>query len=63
MNVSQNKQIVTKCVKCVHYKCFRVIITIRFYDSRRHTCTGYFTSNNEPDGIENATHNTFAKLT
>jgi hypothetical protein len=25
--------------------------------------TGYFTSDNEPDGIENATHNTFAKLT
>jgi hypothetical protein len=24
--------------------------------------TGYFTSDNEPDGIENATHNTFAKL-
>jgi hypothetical protein len=25
--------------------------------------TGYFTSDNEPDGIENAAHNTFAKLT
>jgi hypothetical protein len=25
--------------------------------------TGYFTSDNEPDEIENATHNTFAKLT
>jgi hypothetical protein len=27
--------------------------------------TGYscFTSDNEPDGIENATHNTFTKLT
>jgi hypothetical protein len=25
-------------------------------------CT-YFTSDNEPDGIENATHNTFPKLT
>jgi hypothetical protein len=25
--------------------------------------TGYFTSDNEPDGIENATHNTIAKLT
>jgi hypothetical protein len=25
------------------------------------TYTGYFTSDNEPDGIENATHNTFAK--
>jgi hypothetical protein len=25
--------------------------------------TGYFTSDNEPDGIENATHSTFAKLT
>jgi hypothetical protein len=25
--------------------------------------TGYFTSDNEPDGIENATHNTLAKLT
>jgi hypothetical protein len=25
--------------------------------------TGYFTSDNEPDGTENATHNTFAKLT
>jgi hypothetical protein len=24
---------------------------------------GYFTSDNEPGGIENATHNTFAKLT
>jgi hypothetical protein len=24
--------------------------------------TGYFMSDNEPDGIENATHNTFAKL-
>jgi hypothetical protein len=24
---------------------------------------GIFTSDNEPDGIENATHNTFAKLT
>jgi hypothetical protein len=24
---------------------------------------GYFTSGNEPDGIGNATHNTFAKLT
>jgi hypothetical protein len=23
----------------------------------------YFTSDNEPDGIENATHNTFVKLT
>jgi hypothetical protein len=23
---------------------------------------GYFTSDNEPDGIENATHNTFAML-
>jgi hypothetical protein len=28
-----------------------------------HVCIGYFTSNNEPDGIENATDNTFAKLT
>jgi hypothetical protein len=26
-------------------------------------CTGFFTSDNEPDEIENATHNTFAKLT
>jgi hypothetical protein len=25
--------------------------------------TGYFTSDNDPDRIENATHNTFAKLT
>jgi hypothetical protein len=25
--------------------------------------TGYFTSDNEPGGIENATHNTFPKLT
>jgi hypothetical protein len=25
--------------------------------------TKYFRSDNEPDGIENATHNTFAKLT
>jgi hypothetical protein len=25
--------------------------------------TGYFTSDNEPDRIENATHNTFATLT
>jgi hypothetical protein len=25
--------------------------------------TGYFTSDKEIDGIENATHNTFAKLT
>jgi hypothetical protein len=25
--------------------------------------TGYFRSVNEPDEIENATHNTFAKLT
>jgi hypothetical protein len=25
--------------------------------------TGYFTSDNEPEGIENATHNTFPKLT
>jgi hypothetical protein len=25
--------------------------------------TGYFMSDNEPDGIENASHNTFAKLT
>jgi hypothetical protein len=25
--------------------------------------TGYFTSDNELDGIENATHNTFATLT
>jgi hypothetical protein len=25
------------------------------------TYTRYFTSNNEPDGIENATHNTLAK--
>jgi hypothetical protein len=25
--------------------------------------TGYFTSDNEPDGIENATHSTLAKLT
>jgi hypothetical protein len=25
--------------------------------------TGYFTSDNEPDGIENATHNTVAKQT
>jgi hypothetical protein len=25
--------------------------------------TGYFTSDNEPGGIENATRNTFAKLT
>jgi hypothetical protein len=24
--------------------------------------TGYFMSDNEPGGIENATHNTFAKL-
>jgi hypothetical protein len=24
--------------------------------------TGYFTSDNEPDGIENTTHNTFAKV-
>jgi hypothetical protein len=24
---------------------------------------GYFTSDNEPNGIKNATHNTFAKLT
>jgi hypothetical protein len=24
-------------------------------------CTGYFMSDNEPDGIENATHNTFSK--
>jgi hypothetical protein len=23
--------------------------------------TGYFTSDNEPDGIENATHSTFPK--
>jgi hypothetical protein len=23
--------------------------------------TGYFTSDNEPDGIKNATHNTFSK--
>jgi hypothetical protein len=31
---------------------------------RGRDCTaGYFTSDNEPDGIENATHNTFAKLT
>jgi hypothetical protein len=26
-------------------------------------CTGYFTSDNEPGGIENATHNTLPKLT
>jgi hypothetical protein len=25
--------------------------------------TGYFTNDNEPGGIENATHNTFPKLT
>jgi hypothetical protein len=25
--------------------------------------TGHFTSDNKPDGIENATHNTFALLT
>jgi hypothetical protein len=25
--------------------------------------TGYFASDNEPGGIENATHNTFPKLT
>jgi hypothetical protein len=25
--------------------------------------TGYFTSRKEPDGLENATHNTFPKLT
>jgi hypothetical protein len=25
--------------------------------------TGYFASDNKPDGIENATHNTFAKQT
>jgi hypothetical protein len=25
--------------------------------------TGYFTSDNEPDGITNATHNTFSKKT
>jgi amino acid transporter len=25
--------------------------------------TGYFTNDNDPEGIENATHNTFAKLT
>jgi uncharacterized membrane protein len=24
--------------------------------------TGHFTSNNDPDGIENATHNTFLRL-
>jgi hypothetical protein len=28
-----------------------------------YTYTGYFTTDNEPDKIENATHNTFVKLT
>jgi hypothetical protein len=37
------------------YHCFEQILLL--------TNTGYFTSDNEPDGIENATHNTFAKLT
>jgi hypothetical protein len=38
---------------------FFVLIIV--YVSRYYT--GYFTSGSEPDEIENATHNTFAKLT
>jgi hypothetical protein len=34
-----------------------IIISIAFNYTR------FFTSDNEPDGTENATHNTFAKLT
>jgi hypothetical protein len=33
-----------------------VIYVLRFIN------TGYFTSNNVPDGIKNATHNTFANF-
>jgi hypothetical protein len=34
----------------------------RFFVSHPvYTYTGYFTSDNEPDGIKNATHNTFGK--
>jgi hypothetical protein len=36
---------------------------IHFSDPKGQINTGYFTSDNEPDGNENATHNAFAKVT
>jgi hypothetical protein len=37
--------------------------TFQFLEVGNMLNRGYFTSDNEPDGIENTTHNTFAKLT
>jgi hypothetical protein len=43
-------------IKCVCVLLYSVLLKCLFY-----YYTGYFTSDNEPDGIENATHNTFLK--
>jgi hypothetical protein len=51
---SANMDYLTKNVIFTYAKEFQLHIHIFTY-------TGYFTSDNEPDGIENATHNTFAK--
>jgi hypothetical protein len=46
---------------------FHIVVWGKVIASKLYSCkllhTGYFTSDNEPDGIENATHNTFANQT
>jgi hypothetical protein len=42
---------------------FSVYVNINIELDNIAKITGYFTSNNESDGIENATHNTFPKKT
>jgi hypothetical protein len=45
-------------------KFFKVIVQLPSTRGQSYiNYTGYFTCDNEPDGIENATHNTFPKLT